>query len=264
MGHKKRKTKHFTFLLIPDNEKITRSIKISISLLRFLFACLIILTVLIVIGFSTYWTVAKVAIDYSNLFKENVRLKEGLAKLEGAQNDLERLKKFDQKLRSSLSGYVSVKQNDVEDDVSVKLKEFGDIKFDKSVYNFIPDICPVDGFVTLTRGFEINPMLNEAHLGIDIAGTKGSPIKATADGVVIFSGWTFEEGYVVIIKHRFDFHSFYKHNMQNLCHELQYVKKGQVIALLGDTGEISSGAHLHFEIWKNSKPVDPEKYVNLR
>jgi murein DD-endopeptidase MepM/ murein hydrolase activator NlpD len=85
----------------------------------------------------------------------------------------------------------------------------------------------------------------------------GSAVKATADGIVIFTGWTFQEGYVVILKHKYNFFSFYKHNLQNLCQELESVKKGQVIALLGDTGQITSGAHLHFEIWQGSKPIDP-------
>jgi murein DD-endopeptidase MepM/ murein hydrolase activator NlpD len=120
----------------------------------------------------------------------------------------------------------------------------------------------VDGFVT--RGFETSSLLQEPHMALDIGGVKGSPIKATADGMVIFSGWTFEEGYVIIIEHKFDYYSFYKHNLRNLCSELQYVKKGQVIALLGDSGQISSGAHLHFEIWKGAKPINPEKILRKR
>jgi murein DD-endopeptidase MepM/ murein hydrolase activator NlpD len=99
------------------------------------------------------------------------------------------------------------------------------------------------------------------HLGIDIAAAKGTPVKATADGLVIFSGYTVEEGNVVILKHRDNFYSFYKHNLTNLCSELEYVKKGQAIALLGDTGEVSSGAHVHFDIWRGQKPVDPLLYI---
>ena len=98
---------------------------------------------------------------------------------------------------------------------------------------------------------------------IDIAAEMGSPIKATADGVVVFAGWTFHDGYMVILKHKYNFFSFYKHNQQNLCQDLEYVKKGQVIALLGDTGQITSGAHLHFEIWQGSMPLDPITFLQM-
>ena len=121
------------------------------------------------------------------------------------------------------------------------------------------NVYPVNGFVT--RGYEDEALLGDAHFGIDIAGPKGAPIKATADGLVIFSGWTYEEGYVIIIKHDLNYFSSYKHNLRNLCQEWETVKKGQVIALLGDTGRISSGPHLHFEIWHGSTPIDPAKYL---
>jgi murein DD-endopeptidase MepM/ murein hydrolase activator NlpD len=259
---RKRKTKFFTFLIIPDNEKKTKSLKLKAGVVRFSLVLLVAILVLIIMGASSYWKVAELALDYQNLQEENKTLKEGLARLEEVQNDLSKLKQIDQKLRSALSGYVNVNEENGgsnPDDAVKKVEELLDVPNDRSIFNFIPDIYPVDGYVT--RGFEDESLLGDAHFGIDIAGSKGLPIKATAAGVVIFSGWTYEEGYVIIIKHKLDYYSFYKHNLQNLCQEWETVKKGQIIALLGDTGKISSGPHLHLEIWRGTTPIDPAKYL---
>jgi murein DD-endopeptidase MepM/ murein hydrolase activator NlpD len=259
---KKRKTKFFTFLLIPDNERATKSIKVSASFLRFFFIFIVALAVLIITGAVSYWRWADVVIDYYDLRDENTQLKNALSKIENIETDLDRVKKMDQKLRSSLSGYVSIIEKNDKEGQNDALEQFdmqSDVQYDRSIYNSIPDIYPVNGFIT--REFDTKSLLSEAHVGIDIASTKGSPVKATADGIVIFSGWTYEDGYVIILQHKFNFFSFYKHNLRNLCTELEHVKKGQIIALVGDTGVISSGPHLHFEIWRGSEPVDPKLYL---
>jgi len=261
---KKRKTKFYTFLVIPDNERATKSLKLRTSLLRILFVFLVIAFLLIIAGAASYWKVAEVALDYNRLNEENIQLKKNLAKVEELQADIDKLKMVEQKIKSSLSGYVTLveqKEGDPENILSTGIDNIGGTKYDRSIFRSIPSELPVKGFIT--RGYKTNSILSSGHIGIDIAGEMGSPIKATADGSVIFAGWTFQEGNVVIIKHKYNFFSFYKHNMQNLCQELEYVKKGQVIALLGDTGQITSGAHLHFEIWQNSKPVDPMMFVQM-
>ena len=251
-------------MLIPDNEQATRSIKLRTGVLRFLLFLFVVIFLLVIAGAATYWKVAEVAIDYKRLAEENTRLKKSLTKVEELQSDIEKLKKVDKKLRSSLSGYVSLveqKDEDPENVLASGIDNMSGIKYDRSIFNSIPAEIPLSGFVT--RGFETSSILSDAHIGIDIAAEMGSPIKATADGTVIFSGWTFKDGYVVILRHKFNFFSFYKHNMQNLCQKLESVKKGQVIALLGDTGQITSGAHLHFEIWQGSKPVDPQWFLEM-
>ncbi len=247
-------------MLIPDNERAARSLRLNVWLIRSLFVLFIVVAVLIVFGASTYWRVAEIAIDYGRLQEENANLKKGLEKVEQLQADLDRIKKFDQKLRKSLSGYVSIIENNDEagsvDDMTLA---GGFSQRYRSIFNSIPDIFPVEGFIT--RRFESNTLLKDAHLGIDIAAAKGSPVKATANGQVIFAGWTFDDGNVVIIKHDNNFYSYYKHNLVNYCRELQWVRKGEVIGLVGGTGEISSGPHLHFEIWKDDQPVNPLIYL---
>jgi murein DD-endopeptidase MepM/ murein hydrolase activator NlpD len=255
---KKRKTRFYTILLIPDNERDTRSIKINAQFLRVSLFFLLVVVILFIFGFATYWKVAGKALSYNTVQEENMKLKESLNRLDEIQSNLDKLRQVDQKLRSSLSGYVGVVENDGQQDKQQSVGLINQVnrdKYDRSFFNSVPDIYPVDGFIT--RGYEPNSGLGAPHYGIDIAGTKGSPVKATADGVVMFSGWTYEEGYVIILKHKFNYYSFYKHNLENLCTEFEQVKKGQVIALLGDTGQISSGPHLHFEVWDGLQPINP-------
>ena len=262
MARRKNKTKYYTFLLVPDDEKEAKSIKLNANVIRFLMIFAVILLVTIIAGAATYWKVASLAIEYYTVLDENQQLKQSLDKFEEVKRDFEKIKMMDQKLRSSLSGYVKIKENAEEasgGDNNFDFSDFSSHENAKSLFNSLPDLLPVEGFIT--RGLEAKSFSKDLHLGIDIAAAKGTPVKATADGLVIFSGYTVEEGNVVILKHRDNFYSFYKHNLTNLCSELEFVKKGQAIALLGDTGEISSGAHVHFEIWKGEKPVDPLLYI---
>jgi len=132
---------------------------------------------------------------------------------------------------------------------SVKLEE------DAGIAVTFPAILPTEGY--LTRGFE--PAHN--HFGLDIAGKTGNLIVASADGNIVFSGWTYDDGYIVIVSHPCGFMSFYKHNQSLLKSSGSFVQRGEPIATLGNSGTTSSGPHLHFEIWKDGIPVDPSIYL---
>jgi len=103
----------------------------------------------------------------------------------------------------------------------------------------------------------------EKHYAIDIVAAKDAPIKATADGTVIFSEWTAETGYVIIIDHSNNFLSVYKHNALLTKEQGELVKAGEVIAKVGNTGEVSSGPHLHFELWSDGYPIDPANFIDF-
>ncbi len=103
----------------------------------------------------------------------------------------------------------------------------------------------------------------EKHFAVDIVMARNSPIKAVADGTVIFAEWSSETGYVVIIKHNYGLLSVYKHNASLLKEQGDTVKTGEVIATAGSTGEYSTGPHLHFELWNEGKPVDPTDYIDF-
>lgn len=103
----------------------------------------------------------------------------------------------------------------------------------------------------------------ERHFAVDIAVDKDTPVKAVADGTVIFKGFTADTGYVIIIEHGQGFTSVYKHNASIYKEQGALVKTGEVIASAGSTGDFSSGTHLHFELWNDGYPVNPTNYINF-
>lgn len=110
---------------------------------------------------------------------------------------------------------------------------------------------------TVTNRFNIK----KQHFGIDVVAPKNEAIKATLDGTVIFAEWTVETGYVIQLQHADNIVSIYKHN--SVLHKKvgDHVKAGEVIAIVGNSGELSTGPHLHFELWYNGIPINPEDYM---
>lgn len=103
----------------------------------------------------------------------------------------------------------------------------------------------------------------EKHFAVDIAVDQDTPVKAIADGTVIFRGFTADTGYVIVIEHGQGFISIYKHNASIYKEQGELVKSGEVIANAGSTGVFSTGAHLHFELWNDGYPVNPTNYINF-
>ncbi|MBP7821858.1 MAG: M23 family metallopeptidase [Saprospiraceae bacterium] len=101
------------------------------------------------------------------------------------------------------------------------------------------------------------------HFGVDIVAPKNTPIKACMDGYVLSSDWTLDAGNTIIIQHANNVVSVYKHNSELLKKAGSFVKTGEAIAIIGNTGKLTNGPHLHFELWYNGKPVDPKTYINL-
>ncbi|MCK5078647.1 MAG: M23 family metallopeptidase [Bacteroidales bacterium] len=119
-------------------------------------------------------------------------------------------------------------------------------------------------FFIPVEGIIINKFnLAEKHYGVDIAASTESMIKSVQDGTIIFSDWTSETGHTIAIQHSGNFISLYKHNSMLLKSTGSFVKAGEPIAVSGDSGELTSGPHLHFELWHNGTPVDPEEYMTF-
>jgi len=125
-----------------------------------------------------------------------------------------------------------------------------------------PALWPTEGYVTSRFGPRTSPFTGQPqqHTGIDIAAPPGTPIRAPADGIVTFAGTLPGYGHALVLTHGFGFKTFYGHNQRNQVSKGQTVKRGQVIALVGNTG-YSTGAHLHYEVLLNDQPHDPLKYV---
>ncbi len=116
-------------------------------------------------------------------------------------------------------------------------------------------IKPVNGYIS--RSFDPE----RGHMGIDLVIKEGVPIYAAAGGYIVFSDYTVNYGYMVIINHSDNYTTVYKHCSALLKSARESVVQGELFALSGNTGKKTTGPHLHFEIWKNGKPVDPAKYV---
>lgn len=114
---------------------------------------------------------------------------------------------------------------------------------------------PVKGMVT--HSFN----MAEAHYGVDVAAKDNEFIKAALDGTVVFAGWTASDGFVIQLQHSNNLMSVYKHNSDLTRRVGDHVKAGEPIAIIGNTGESSTSTHLHFELWYNGTPVNPQDYV---
>ena len=117
---------------------------------------------------------------------------------------------------------------------------------------------PIKGDITQAFNFQEN------HFAIDIAADIGTPVKSILDGKILFSEWSVDTGHVIIVDHGDNIVSVYKHNSKSLKEQNDFVHAGEVIAYSGNQGSLSSGPHLHFELWKNGTPIDPEPLLNFQ
>ena len=104
---------------------------------------------------------------------------------------------------------------------------------------------------------------SKSHFGIDITCKEEEPIKSVLDGTVLMSSWTKDSGYVISIIHPNNLISVYKHNSKVFVEPGEIVKTGDVISIIGNTGELSTGPHLHFELWLNGKSINPSEFISL-
>ncbi len=119
----------------------------------------------------------------------------------------------------------------------------------------VPLMMPLSGYESRSYSAE------DFHYGIDYAGKPGAPVMAAADGIVVFSDWTYDDGYTLMIAHTLGFMTVYKHNQTLLKRGGDSVKRGEPVALLGNTGIKSYGPHLHFEVWKDGIIQNPKHYL---
>ncbi len=103
----------------------------------------------------------------------------------------------------------------------------------------------------------------KAHFGTDILVKEDEPVKAIADGTVILSSWTLESGYIIGVQHPHELISIYKHNSVILKNVGELVRAGEIISIVGNTGELTSGPHLHFELWYRGNPMNPQQFMTF-
>lgn len=161
--------------------------------------------------------------------------------------DLTGIQNHKSELDSQLRSLVSTEDN----------YNIGKDKLNKSVLGQFLFYKPISGSVT--DHFDAD----KKHYGIDVAAKENEPVKAVLSGIVIFSGWTVETGYVLVIQHPGDILSVYKHNASLLKKDGNAVRGGEPIAIVGNSGEYTTGPHLHFELWTNGRPIDPEEVIDF-
>jgi murein DD-endopeptidase MepM/ murein hydrolase activator NlpD len=130
---------------------------------------------------------------------------------------------------------------------SLKYQELQDIFF----------FSPITGFVSDHFSAQ------KGHYGVDIVAKTNEPVKNVADGTIIFASWTQDAGYVMMVQHRGNLLSVYKHNAELLKKVGTFVNAGEIISIVGNSGEMTDGPHLHFELWYNGNPLNPEEFVTF-
>jgi murein DD-endopeptidase MepM/ murein hydrolase activator NlpD len=285
--HHKSKKNRYTIVLVPDEDASkAKNFQLAFWQLATGFMLFAVLVVVIVVLALTYTPLGQV-FPLSNKGLENRYSKELISlnqQMMSLMEQLVELRSYNIKLRRAFgenitlsdSGVVKVSSRTAQAEKNDSVQEEQIIprptrlmnppqpmipakagKFEsegRSAVSF-PAILPTEGY--MTRGFE--PENN--HYGLDVAGKIGTLINAAADGNVVFSGWTYNDGYMVIISHASGFLSFYKHNQTLLKSAGSFVRRGEPIATMGNSGATSFGPHLHFEIWKDGIPVDPSVYM---
>ena len=139
--------------------------------------------------------------------------------------------------------------------LSVEEEEKGTLSFNTVKNNLILFFPPISGVIT--DRFSTGSL----HYGIDLVAKENTRVASVLAGTIILSEWNPNTGHTIAVQHKDGYLSFYKHNSVLLRSTGDYVKKGEHIAIIGDSGEYSSGPHLHFELWHNGIAVDPEKYI---
>jgi murein DD-endopeptidase MepM/ murein hydrolase activator NlpD len=139
---------------------------------------------------------------------------------------------------------------EAEDKSSIYVKSVSD-------NNYLMFFTPLSGLISDAYNSKIK------HFGVDLVAKEKSRISSVLDGTVLISHWTSETGYVIAIQHKNDYVSLYKHNSLLLKAVGDFVNAGDHIAVIGNSGELSSGPHLHFELWHKGAPVNPEDYISF-
>jgi len=179
-----------------------------------------------------------------------------------------------------LTGDLEIESLDKDTFVGINRNEISDLELQPNIqdtllraavaqedkFNILESASSVVSFVLFppVTGVISQPYdVSQKHFAVDVAVSQKAPIKAVADGTVIFAEWTLETGYVVILEHQNTLLSVYKHNATINVSQGDLVKSGEVIATAGNTGEFSTGPHLHFELWSNGYPVNPVEFIDF-
>jgi murein DD-endopeptidase MepM/ murein hydrolase activator NlpD len=262
-----------TIMVIPHENLKSLNLKLplfGILLSLFLFGVGVIQTGRLIVNGLRYPSLMEKVDFYTHKFTE---LNSTMTALTQTERDFRRifsLKSKDEILEAvdtSYSGDIDIDNlmGELQKNVE-RVDEIKDyLRIQKDLYLATPKGYPVGGRISSSYGKRISPFSGErdVHSGIDISATPGTPVEATADGVVSYSGWTPQSGYLVVIEHGCGFTTAYAHNKRNLVKIGQQVKRGDTIGYVGSSGR-STGPHVHYEVWEKGRRVNPNKFFEGR
>ncbi len=204
----------------------------------------------------TYKTDSLVTVlNYTNKYLDNIRM---VLNGDIANNQVNRDSLFEQfKLDPSSIDLTPIREDSLLREQVAMEDKYSLFERDIKDVNLVL-FPPVGGTITQ----EYNPQ--KKHYAVDVVAVTNTPVKAVADGMVIFSEWTADTGYVIILEHKDGLLSVYKHNGSLNKHQGEMVRAGEVIASVGNTGELTTGPHLHFELWNNGGPVNPLDFIDFK
>jgi murein DD-endopeptidase MepM/ murein hydrolase activator NlpD len=207
---------------------------------------------------------------YSGQFLE---MKQAVISLNSAEAELRRIFSFRTKERVleniDTSDNGSIDTEELRKQIELSMESVGEIKDymsqQRDIYMSTPKGWPVAGRVSSPYGYREHPKtgMKDYHTGLDIAAGPGVPVKATAAGIVSFSGWSGGSGNLVALAHGMGYSTFYAHNKQVVVKVGQKVKRGDIIGYVGSTGN-STGPHLHYEVWRGGKSLNPYSFIEGR
>ncbi|MBI4822812.1 MAG: M23 family metallopeptidase [Nitrospirae bacterium] len=259
-----------TLMLVPHTSRKPFSIKApSIGIFAF-----------IVMGFVGIVYVFSVSVDalQYRVMKEKLNyyteqfldLRSTISSLKSAEAEFKRLFSMKTKeevlehLNTSDSG--SIDMEALKNQINTAIETVSGIKDymsqERDIYMATPKGMPVYGRITSGFSERVHPITGmiDFHTGIDIASSPDTPIAATADGVVSFSGRSGGSGNLVVIEHGFGYSTLYAHNKRNNVSVGQVVKRGDIVSYVGSTGS-TTGPHLHYEVWKNKRATNPAQFI---
>ena len=247
------KSKNISILFIPDSGEKQRQISLSVSFLiifsLFMFFLVTGSVVTLIQNFSVMKSHKELERKYGDLISERLAVRKLIS-------DLNRMKYLDGQIRESLTGDLQLDDSHDHNSEST-YPESGDYISGYDIAS-IPSQIPVKGY--LTQKIELSSdFKTKNHYGIDISAVEGTPVAASAGGLVVFSGWSYDLGNHIILYHGDGYFTQYGHLQDLIAEAREFVSLGEAIAHVGSTG-ISSGPHLHFEIWREGTVLDPLKF----
>jgi murein DD-endopeptidase MepM/ murein hydrolase activator NlpD len=263
-----------TLMLIPHSRRGAFNLKMPFAVLALfvLFSFVgLIYTVSITVHAVDYFTMKH---RYNQMALQFKSMEDSMRSLKQSEQEFKRLFSLDSKKKVLISldeekpGDGSIDVEELKRQVDESMASVAEIRLyldkQRDLFRSTPHGLPVAGG-RFTSGFGMrnHPLSGNSafHSGLDIAAARGSAVKVTADGIISFSGWSKGNGNVVVVEHGHGFSTIYAHNSKNVVKTGQKVVRGDRVAEVGSTGA-STGSHLHYEVWKNGRHMNPVSFIN--